>query len=590
MHSFSSSPRVEKYLTMINTWIYRSLNEQQIEIQNKITEELSISPILSQLLVQRDILTFEDARSFFRPDLTDLHDPFLMADMQKAVDRLTLAMQKNEKILVYGDYDVDGTTSVSLVYKFLKQFYANVEFYIPDRYTEGYGISIQGIDYAAANEFKLIIALDCGIKAVEKVKYASGLGVDFVICDHHTPDAVLPPAIAVLDPKRDDCNYPYKHLSGCGVGFKLMQAFAITNNIDFSQLTPLLDLLALSIASDIVPITGENRILAFFGLKQINSNPSVGLKAILEVCGLADKEITISDIVFKIGPRINASGRMKQASEVVELLVSGDHVFAKEKSDTINDYNNDRKDLDKFITDEAIAIIGADERYKTRKSIVVHKADWHKGVIGIVASRLTEEFYKPSIVLANSNGLASGSARSVQGFDIYKAIDSCRDLLETFGGHMYAAGLSMKEENIPAFTKRFEQFVSENILEEQTYPQIEIDSILEFKDITPKFFRVLKQFAPFGPGNMKPIFVSKKVLDFGTSRLVGKEQEHLKLELIDTSSENVMNGIAFRMHEYNAHLKALNPLDICYTLEENNFNGNTSIQLMIRDIKIEKKE
>jgi single-stranded-DNA-specific exonuclease len=574
---------------MINTWIYRTLTKNQIETQKKIADELSISPILAQLLVQRDILTFEDARSFFRPDLTDLHNPFLMKDMDKAVNRLTAAMQKNEKILVYGDYDVDGTTSVSLVYKFLKQFYSNLEFYIPDRYSEGYGISITGIDYAAANDFKLIIALDCGIKAIAKVKYASDLGVDFIICDHHTPDAVLPPAVAVLDPKRDDCTYPYKHLSGCGVGFKLMQAFAITNNIDFVQLTPLLDLLALSIASDIVPITGENRILAFFGLKQINSNPSVGLKGIIDVCGLADKDITISDIVFKIGPRINASGRMKLASEVVELLVSGDHAFAKEKSDTINDYNNDRKDLDKNITDEAIALIGSDDRYKSRKSIVVHKADWHKGVIGIVASRLTEEFYKPSIVLANSNGLASGSARSVQGFDIYKAIDSCRDLLETFGGHMYAAGLSMKEENIPAFTERFEKFVSENILEEQTYPQIDIDAVLEFKDITPKFFRVLKQFAPFGPGNMKPIFASKKVLDFGTSRLVGKEQEHLKLELIDTSSENVMNGIAFRMYAYNDHLKALNPLDICYTLEENTFNGNTNIQLMIRDIKIDEE-
>lgn len=572
---------------MINTWIYRTLTEQQIEIQNKLAEELSISPVLAQLLVQRDILTFEDARSFFRPDLNDLHDPFLMADMRKAVDRLTFAMQKNEKILVYGDYDVDGTTSVSLVYKFLKQFYSNVDFYIPDRYNEGYGISIQGIDFAAKNDFKLVIALDCGIKAVEKVKYALSKGVDFIICDHHTPDAELPPAVAVLDSKRDDCNYPYKHLSGCGVGFKLMQAFAITNDIDFSKLTPLLDLVALSIASDIVPITGENRILAFFGLKQINSNPSVGLKGILEVCGLSDKEISISDIVFKIGPRINASGRMKLASEAVELLVSSDQAFAKEKSDTINEYNNDRKDLDKNITDEAIALIAADSRYKDRKSIVVHKPDWHKGVIGIVASRLSEEYYKPSIVLTNSNGFASGSARSVPGFDIYKAIDSCRDLLENFGGHMYAAGLTMKEENVLEFTDRFEQFVAENILEEQTYPQIEIDSILEFKDITPKFFRVLKQFGPFGPGNMKPIFVSKKVLDYGTSRLVGKEQEHLKLELVDSSSENVMNGIAFRMYEYNDYLKALNPLDICYTIEENSFNGNTSIQLMIRDIKID---
>lgn len=571
---------------MINTWIYRSLTEQQIEIQKKLAEELSISPILAQLLVQRDILNYEDARSFFRPDLSNLHDPFLMADMEVAVTRLTKAMRRNEKILIYGDYDVDGTTSVALVYKFLKQFYSNIEFYIPDRYSEGYGISIQGIDYAAKNDFKLIIALDCGIKAVEKVKYALNAGVDFIICDHHTPDAVLPPAIAVLDPKRSDCNYPYKHLSGCGVGFKLMQAFAITNNIEFERLTPLLDLLALSIASDIVPITGENRILAYYGLKQINTNPSIGLKGILEVCGLSEKEITISDIVFKIGPRINASGRMKLASEAVELLVSSSQAFAKEKSDTINEYNNDRKDLDKNTTDEAIAMIGTDSRYEKRKSIVVYKPDWHKGVIGIVASRLSEEFYKPSIVLTKSNGLASGSARSVPGFDIYKAIDSCRNLLENFGGHMYAAGLSLKEENIEEFTERFEQYVSENILKEQTYPQIDIDAVLEFKDITPKFFRVLKQFAPFGPGNMKPVFVSKKVFDYGTSRLVGKDQEHLKLELVDSSSENVMNGIAFRMHEYNDHLKALNPLDICYTLEENSFNNNTTIQLMIKDIKI----
>jgi len=572
---------------MINKWIYRTLSEQQIETQNKLAEELSISPVLAQLLVQRDIHTFDDARSFFRPDLANLHDPFLMADMDKAVERLTKAMRHNEKILIYGDYDVDGTTSVSLVYKFLQQFYSNIDFYIPDRYNEGYGISIQGIDFAAANDFKLIIALDCGIKAVEKVKYATSVGVDFVICDHHTPDSVLPPAIAVLDPKRDDCNYPYEHLSGCGVGFKLMQAFTIVNNIDFTQLIPLMELLALSIASDIVPITGENRILAFYGLKQINSNPSIGLKSILEVCGLTDKEISISDIVFKIGPRINASGRMKLASEAVQLLVSSNPAFAKEKSDTINEYNNDRKDLDKNITDEAIALIASDERFIARRSIVVHKPDWHKGVIGIVASRLSEEYYKPSIVLTNSNGLASGSARSVPGFDIYKAIDSCRDLLENFGGHMYAAGLSMKEENILPFTERFEKFVFENILEEQTYPQIDIDAVLEFKDITPKFFRVLKQFGPFGPGNMKPVFVSKKVFDYGTSRLVGKEQEHLKLELVDSSSENVINGIAFRMHEYNDHLKALNPLDICYTLEENNFNGNTSIQLMIRDIKID---
>lgn len=572
---------------MINKWIYRTLTKEQTEIQNRLAEELSISPILAQLLVERDITTFEEARGFFRPDLNHLHDPFLMADMHQAVNRLTDAMQKNEKILVYGDYDVDGTTSVALVYKFLKKFYSNIDFYIPDRYNEGYGISILGIDFAAQNDFRLVIALDCGIKAVEKVKHAVGLGVDFIICDHHTPDAELPPAVAVLDPKRLDCQYPYKHLSGCGVGFKLMQAFSLVNNIDPKELFPLLDLVALSIASDIVPITGENRILAFFGLKQINTNPCAGLKGIIDVCGLNDKEISISDIVFKIGPRINASGRMKLASEAVELLISNDPSFVREKSGMINEYNNDRKDLDKNITDEAIALIAADNRYAERKSILVHKPDWHKGVIGIVASRLSEEFYKPSIVLTNSNGLTSGSARSVPGFDIYKAIDSCRDLLENFGGHMYAAGLSMKEENVAAFTERFEQFVSENILPEQTYPQIDVDAVLEFRDITPKFFRVLKQFGPFGPGNMKPVFASRNVLDYGTSRLVGKDQEHLKLELVDSSSENVINGIAFRMHEYNDHLKALNPLDICYTLEENIFNGNTTIQLMIRDIKID---
>jgi single-stranded-DNA-specific exonuclease len=572
---------------MINKWIFQNLTDEETTKIKTLADELNISTVLAHLLVKRDINTFEEARVFFRPDLSQLHDPFLMADMDKAVARLSEAMELNQKILIYGDYDVDGTTSVALVYKFLQQFHNNIDFYIPDRYSEGYGISIQGIDFAADNGFKLVVALDCGIKAVEKIKYANQKGIDFIICDHHTPDAELPPAIAVLDSKRSDCTYPYKELSGCGVGFKLMQAFAIKNNIDFSNLTPLLDLVALSIASDIVPITGENRILAFFGLKQINTNPSIGLKSIIEVCGLADKELSISEIVFRIGPRINASGRMKLATEAVQLMVTNDPVFAKEKSSTINDYNNDRKDLDKNITDEAIALIGADERYSKRRSIVVHKPDWHKGVIGIVASRLSEEYYKPSIVLTNSNGLASGSARSVPGFDIYKAIDSCRDLLENFGGHMYAAGLSLKEENIPQFTERFEKFVFENILEEQTYPQIEVDALLSFSDITPKFFRVLKQFGPFGPGNMKPVFVTKKVIDYGTSRLVGKDQEHLKLELVDNSSENVMNGIAFRMHTFNDHLKALNPLDICYTIEENNFNGNTNIQLMIRDIQIE---
>ncbi|MGC3979368.1 MAG: single-stranded-DNA-specific exonuclease RecJ [Paludibacteraceae bacterium] len=571
---------------MINTWIYSELTEEQQRIKEQLANELSISPILAQLLVQRDIKTFDEARSFFRPNLADLNDPFLMADMDKAVHRLTIAMQNNEKILIYGDYDVDGTTSVALVYKYLSKFYSNLDFYIPDRYTEGYGVSYIGIDYAAENKFSLIIALDCGIKAVEKVKYATQKGVDFIICDHHTPDAQLPPAIAVLDPKREDCKYPYKHLSGCGVGFKLMQAFSIANDIEFQQLTPLLDLIALSVASDIVPITGENRIMTFYGLKQINSNPSTGIKAIIDVCGLKDKEITISDIVFKIGPRINASGRMKQGKEAVELLISNNFDDAYKKGSTINTYNNDRKDLDKNITDQALNVINSDPDYSSRKSIVVYNSDWHKGVVGIVASRLSEEFYKPTIVLTDSNGFASGSARSVPGFDIYKAIESCKDLLENFGGHMYAAGLTLKVENIEEFSRCFEKAVTENILEEQTYPQIEIDAVIQFKDITPKFIRVLKQFAPFGPGNMKPMFESRRVFDYNdSSRLVGKEQEHLKLELIDDSCENVMSGIAFRMYEFNDHLKALNPLDICYTLDENTFNGNTTIQLTIRDIK-----
>ncbi len=570
---------------MTHKWILNQLTDEQITIKNKLAKELGISQILTQLLVMRGINTFDDARCFFRPDLHDLHDPFLMTDMRKAVDRLTLAMQRNEKILVYGDYDVDGTTAVALVYKFLKQFYTNIGFYIPDRYTEGYGISIQGIDYAADHGFRLVIALDCGIKAVGKVAYATSRNVDFIICDHHTADDVIPPAVAVLDPKRNDCHYPYSELSGCGVGFKFMQAFAQTNGISFKLLLPMLDLVALSIASDIVPITGENRVLAYYGLKQINQHPSIGIRGILDVCGLSNKEVTISDIVFKIGPRINASGRMKVASEAVQLLISQDPTFAKEKSDAIDEYNNDRKHLDKSITDDALSIIQADEQFRQRRSLVMYKPDWHKGVLGIVASRLTEEYYKPTVVLTRSNGLVSGSARSVAGFDIYAAIDHCRDLLETFGGHMYAAGLSLQEKHVPEFARRFEEFVSGNILPEQQQPQIHVDAIVEFKDITPRFFKILKQFGPFGPSNMKPVFMTRGIIDCGKSHPVGKEQEHLKLAIRDASSKNIQNGIAFQMGEYDKELKAGTPLDICYTIEENTFNGNTSLQLVIKDIK-----
>lgn len=569
---------------MTPEWKVKEPTNQQIEIQRKLEAALDLSPILARLLVQRGVTSPEEAHRFFKPSLNDLHDPFLMADMDKAVKRLTNAIHHKERILIYGDYDVDGTTSVSLVFKFIKKFYDNIDFYIPDRYNEGYGISIQGIDFANAQGCKLIIALDCGIKAIEKVAYARNAGIDFIICDHHTPDEQLPEAVAVLDPKRSDCNYPYKHLSGCGVGFKLLQAFSSRNDIPFSELEPLLDLLALSIASDIVPITGENRILAYYGLKQLNTHPSVGVKSILDVCGLSDKEISISDIVFKIGPRINASGRMKLATEAVELMVSNDINFAREKSDTINEYNNDRKDLDKNITDEAIRLIASNEEYSNRKSIVVYKPDWHKGVIGIVASRLAEEFYKPAVVLTFSNGLASGSARSVPGFDVYKAIDSCRDLLENFGGHRYAAGLSMKAENVPLFEQRMEQFVACTITEEQMLPQIDIDAVISFSEISPRFVNVLKQFSPFGPGNAKPVFATYNVKDAGPSKLVGKDQDHLKLDLTDESTATVMNGIAFGMGKHHADLKAKKPIDICYTIEENNFAGSTTTQLLIKSI------
>ena len=467
----------------------------------------------------------------------------------------------------------------------MQQYASDLDFYIPDRYNEGYGISKQGIDYAKEHGFTLIIALDCGIKAIEKVAYAKELGIDFIICDHHTTDEVLPDAVAVLDSKRSDDTYPYEHLSGCGVGFKLMQAFAQNNNIPFSELESLLDFVVVSIASDIVPITGENRILAHFGLKRLNEQPSLGLRSIIKVCELRGKEISISDIVFKIGPRINASGRIHSGKEVVELLITKDYKLAERKSHNINSYNDTRRNIDKSTTDEAKLCI-TDEMIDGRRSIVVYKPEWHKGIVGIVASRLAEEYYKPTIVLAKANNLISGSARSVQNFDIYKAIDSCRDLLENFGGHMYAAGLSMREENLEAFMERFESYVSENIKEDQLQPQIDIDAEIRFADITPKFIRILKRFAPFGPGNMKPVFCTRNVRDYEDhSKLVGRDQEHLKLELVDNSSETIMNGIAFRMKDYIKHLKALDPLDICYTLEDNTFNGNTTTQLMIRDIK-----
>ena len=504
--------------------------------------------------------------------------------MDIAVNRLNEAMGKKERIMVYGDYDVDGTTAVALVYKFLQQFYSNIDYYIPDRYEEGYGVSVKGVDYAYETGVKLIIVLDCGIKAVDEIAYAKEKGIDFIICDHHVPDEILPPAVAILNAKQSGSTYPYEHLSGCGVGFKFMQAFAINNGIETHQLMPLLDLVAVSVASDIVPIMGENRVLTYHGLKQLNSNPSVGLKAIIDVCGLSEKEITVADIVFKIGPRINASGRIQNGKEAVELLIEKDFSTALDKANLINQYNETRKDLDKAMTEEANRIVDNLENIDERRSIVIYNEEWHKGVIGIVASRLTEIYYRPAVVLTKTNDLATGSARSVSGFDVYRAIEHCRDLLENFGGHTYAAGLSMKAENVEAFTKRFEDYVANHILPEQTSAVIDIDAEIDFRDITPRFHSDLKKFNPFGPDNHKPVFCTHNVYDYGTSKVVGREQEHIKLELVDNKSNNVMNGIAFGQSSQARYIKTKRSFDICYTIEENTHKRG-EVQLQIEDIK-----
>ena len=569
---------------MNHKWNYQPPSQEQTEAAKALAKETGINPVLCKLLLERGITSAAEAKRFFRPQLSELHDPFLMKDMSIAVERLNQAMGKKERILVYGDYDVDGTTAVALVYKFLQQFYSNIDYYIPDRYNEGYGVSVKGVDYAYETGVKLIIVLDCGIKAVEEIAYAKEKGIDFIICDHHVPDDVLPPAVAILNAKRPDATYPYEHLSGCGVGFKLMQAFALNNGIEFNQLTPLLDLVAVSVASDIVPIMGENRVLTYHGLKQLNSNPSVGLKAIIDICGLSEKEITVGDIVFKIGPRINASGRIQNGKEAVELLIEKDFSSALEKANLINQYNETRKDLDKTMTEEANHIVDSLEGLADRRTIVIYNEAWHKGVIGIVASRLTEIYYRPAVVLTRTDNLATGSARSVSGFDVYKAIENCRDLLENFGGHTYAAGLSMKVENVEEFTHRFETYVSEHILPEQTSAVIDIDAEIDFRDITPKFHADLKKFNPFGPDNHKPVFCTHNVYDYGTSKVVGRDQEHIKLELVDNKSNNVMNGIAFGQSSQARYIKTKRSFDICYTIEENTHKRG-EVQLQIEDIK-----
>ena len=565
-------------------WTYDELTPEESARAALLAKEVAIHPALGSLLVRRGITTPAEARRFFRPQLSELHDPFLMNDMQAAVDRLNDALGRKERILVYGDYDVDGCTAVALVYKFLAQLYSNIDFYIPDRYDEGYGISRKGVDFAAETGVRLIIVLDCGIKAVDEIAYARSLGIDFIICDHHVPDEVLPPAVAILNPKRSDNTYPFTHLSGCGVGFKFMQAFAENNGISMSCLTALLDLCAVSIASDLVPITGENRILASHGLRCLNTNPGIGLQAIIEVCGLADRELSMSDIIFKIGPRINASGRMQNGREAVELLVEKDCRTATATAARINLYNEARKDLDKQMTEEAIEQVRQQPDIQTRRSIVIYNEEWHKGVIGIVASRLTEQYYRPAVVLTRSEGMATGSARSVSGFDVYKAVQSCADLLTNFGGHTYAAGLTLKAENVPEFARRFEAYVAEHILKEQTKATLAIDACLDFSDVTFRFYQQLKRFAPFGPGNDRPVFCTHRVFDYGTSKVVGRGQEHIKLELVDNKSNNVMNGIAFGQSSQARYIKTKRAFDICYAIEENSHKRG-EVQLQIEDIR-----
>ena len=565
-------------------WNYKYPTPEEEQAAKELGEKLNMSPILTLLLIRRGITTESAAKRFFRPQLADLINPFLMKDMDIAVDRLNDAMGRKERILVYGDYDVDGCTAVALVYKFLLQFYSNIEYYIPDRYDEGYGVSKKGIDYAKEQGVKLIIILDCGIKAIDEIAYAKEQGIDFIICDHHVPDEKLPDAVAILNPKREDDPYPFKDLCGCGVGFKFMQAFAKNNGIPFSRLIPLLDLCAVSIAADIVPVVDENRILAFHGLKQLNQNPSVGLTAIIDICGLNNRELSMSDIIFKIGPRINASGRMENGRESVDLLVEKDLGMALRMAKHINEYNEQRKDIDKQMTEEANQIVARLENQKHQSSIVLYDENWKKGVIGIVASRLTEIYFRPTVVLTRDGDYATGSARSVTGFDIYSAIKSCRHLLVNFGGHTYATGLTLKWDRIKEFRMAFQQYVDDHILPEQTEANLKIDSVIDFKDITKRLHNDLKKFSPFGPGNPKPLFCTLNVYDYGTSKVVGREQEHIKLELVDSKSSNVVKGIAFGQSASARYIKSKRSFDIAYTLEDNVFKHN-AIQLQIEDIR-----
>lgn len=573
----------ERGKVMEKKWIIKESGNSSVV--KHLAAELVVSDSLANLMVQRNITTPEEAKTFFSPSLDYLHDPFLMKDMNIAVDRLSTAIKKNEKILVYGDYDVDGTTAVALVYSFLKEQYSNVEYYIPDRYKEGYGVSFEGLDFAYSSNCKLVITLDCGIKAVEKIQYARTKGLDVIICDHHYPGDDIPKALAVLDPKQPGCSYPYKELSGCGVGFKLVHAYSKIHGIPFSSIIHYLDLVAVSIASDIVPITGENRVLAYYGLKQLNDSPRTGLREIIREAEIT-RALTIEDVVFKIGPRINAAGRMETGSKAVDLLVSDDPKLATGISKEINNFNIERRSVDRVITNEAMRMISEDQRTSNARTTVLFNPSWKKGVIGIVASRLIETYYRPTVILTESNGFATGSARSVQGYDLYQAIEACSDLLESFGGHMFAAGLTLKKENIKPFIERFEQYVNSTITEDQMQPRIFIDTELSFSEINEEFFRIMSQFQPFGPENMSLVFMSRNVYDTGNGRMVGSSGEHLKLELYqDKGSMKILPGIAFSQSDKFDHIKNGNPFDICYSVEMNEFRGCRNLQLNIRDIK-----
>ena len=552
----------------------------------RLSTEVGIDRVLAELLVKRGVETFEQARSFFRPSLDALHDPFLMKDMDVAVERLHRAIASGEKILVYGDYDVDGTTAVALVYSFIQRFTDRVDFYIPDRYDEGYGVSYKGIDWAADGGFSLIITLDCGIKAIDKVEYARSKGLEVIICDHHLPEESLPAAVAVLDPKREDCAYPFDDLSGCGVGFKLVQAYSKQYGIPFESLIPLLDLLVVSISSDLVTMVGENRILAHFGLKQLNENPCKGLAAMINLSNLEPGHISIDDIVFKIGPRINAAGRMESGRLAVELLKATDAMTAMSIGEKINENNNERKNIDREITQEALEMVQSGRCLAHENATIVYNPKWSKGVVGIVASRLVEAYYKPTVVLTKSNGFVTGSARSIAGFDLYEAIENCADLLENFGGHVYAAGLTLKEEHLAEFSRRMDAFIAGKITTEMLVPIVEIDAKLDFAQITPKFSRILKQFQPFGPGNNNPIFMTENVYDAGAGRKVGGGGVHLKLDLIQESQPyHQIPSIAFNMADYYDYIREGNPIDVCYAIVENYYRGTSSIQLRIRDMR-----